>query len=58
MKKQDKNEKPINSKKELEELTDLDKELEDLINTNEIINDSIKKIFNEIKKEKKNGKSN
>lgn len=57
MKKQNKEGKLKNSQKESEDLENLDKELKDLISTNEALNVSIKKVINNISKEKSNNKA-
>ena len=57
MKKHNKEDNLKNSKKETEDLESLDKELKDLINTNEALNVSIKKFINNISKEKSNNKA-
>ena len=57
MKKQNKEGNLKNSKKETEDLENLDKELKDLISTNETLNVSIKKFIDNISKEKTNHKS-
>lgn len=56
MKNQNNKGKPKNSQKESEDLENLDKELKDIISTNEALNVSIKKFINDISKGESNNK--
>ena len=56
MKNQNKEDKLKNSHKESEDLENLDKELKDIISTNEALNVSIKKFIKDISKEESKNK--
>lgn len=56
MKNQNKEDKLKNSQKESEDLENLDKELKDIISTNEALNVSIKKFIKDISKEESKNK--